>query len=403
MAIQVAPENVIGRDDLIKKIWRKLKKSSLRLTAERRIGKTTVMTKMAAEPESGFEVFFMEVEGIESPDRFTELLINRIRPLLSKSTKAKGWLDTFREAIGGTEIGGVIKLPEKSRMGWQATLEKTLEGLCENQSDKTIVLLLDELPYMLQKVASSGAEGDQKTLALTFLDTLRSIRQQQTNLRMVFAGSVGLHHVVTDLKQEKLASEPLNDMPLVDIHALGDDYALKLASRLFEEEEVTCSEGDLQKIQQRLIELTDCVPFYIESVCGRLGELEKPITSKIVEETVQQQLTSDLDPWEMEHFRSRLAIYYSGVTSDTNGGEISNDKIARAILDHMATVTDPQSIEQVWAVVKTQFAVADRQNIVQMLKSLSMDHYLVSDLQKQYSFRFPLIRSWWKMAQGLAG
>ncbi len=55
---------------------------------------------------------------------------------------------------------------------------------------------------------------------------------------MVFAGSVGLHHVVTDLKQGTLASEPVNDMPLVEIRALDVPDAIILAERLLKEEDV---------------------------------------------------------------------------------------------------------------------------------------------------------------------
>jgi hypothetical protein len=39
---------------------------------------------------------------------------------------------------------------------------------------------------------------------------------------------------------------------------------------------------------------------------------------------------------------------------------------------------------------------------VQLLRSLALDHYLVSDSSKLYSFRFSLIRSWWQTAQGLS-
>ncbi len=399
MAIQVAPENVVGRDHLIDRIWRKLRRNSLQFTAERRIGKTTVMTKMAAEPRSGFEVLFLELEGIDSPERFTELLLNRSRPLLSRTAKAKGWLETFRDSIGGTEIGGVIKLPTTSKMGWQTTLQKTLEGLCEHQADKTILLLMDELPYMLQKIASISAA--KKTLALTLLDTLRSIRQQQKNLRMVYAGSVGLHHVVTDLKQSQLASEPVNDMPSVEIHALSEPDAIQLATLLLDEEQVQFAEEELEAILQPLIALTDCVPFYIESVSSRLGELNKVVNPEDVTTTVRQQLTSDLDPWEMEHFRNRLKIYYNGYITDTSGREIPNDEIARSLLDALSVVTQPQTIEQIWSAVKAEYALTDRQHIVQMLRSLALDHYLTSDTDKRYSFRFPLIQKWWKMAQGL--
>ncbi len=400
MAVQIAPENVIGRDQLISRIWTKLKKKSLRFTAERRIGKTTVMTKMAAEAVPGFELLFFDLEGIDSPERFTETLLNRMKPLLSKKAQAKGWLDSFLESIGGTEIGGVIKLRKTSKMGWQATLEKAFDGLCQHQSDCIMVLLFDELPYMLQKIATSeGAE--KRSQALTMLDTLRSMRQQHKKLRMIYSGSVGLHHIVTDLKQAKLASEPVNDMPLVEIHALAKDDAILLANRLLEIEQVRLAEADADRIPERLAILTDCIPFYLEGVIARLAEMDHPVTLSDIDETVNQQLTNDNDPWEMEHFRERLKIYYNGYIADTNNCEIPNAEIARAILDHFSVVDEPQSIEQVWSVVKSQFAITDRQHIVQMLKSLGQDHYLICDTQKRYSFRFPLIQSWWRIVQGL--
>lgn len=401
MAIQVDPKNVIGRDKLIEQIWKMLQKHSIRFTAERRVGKTTVMTKMAAEPHPGYEVLFLELEGIDSPERFVELLINRIKPLLSKTDKAKGWWQGFREDIGGTEVGGFFKLPTIGRIGWQATLTKTLEGVCEHQADKTILLLMDELPYMLQKIASIGKDGEQKTLALTLLDTLRSIRQQYKNVRMVYAGSVGLHHVVTDLKQGLLASEPLNDMPLVEIRALTEPDAITLAERLLRDESVEVPTEDHQAILKRLVHLTDCVPFYIEAVCSKLGQLEDSININRIEETVKDQLTSDHDPWEMEHFRERLGTYYGGTINDTSGTMIRDADIARTILDHMAVMNEPQSIDQLWAVVKSNFQLTDRNHIVEMLRSLALDHYLGSNTEKRYAFRFPLIQGWWKMAQGL--
>lgn len=400
MAVQVAPENVVGRDKLIERIWSRLNKNSLRFTAERRIGKTTVMLKMAAEPMPGYEVLFLELEGIDSPDRFTELLLNRIKPLLSKKDTAKLWWEGFWSAAGGTEIGGTIKLPDRSPMGWQTTLQKMFEGLCEHQSGTKILLLMDEIPYMLQKIASASSE--QKTLALTLLDTLRSIRQLHPNLRMVFAGSVGLHHVISDLKQAGLASEPVNDMPAIEIHALRESDALILAARLVEEEQIQIA-GDRDSILQRLVVLTDAVPFYLENVCTRLGEMEHPISVEDVEKTVRHQLTTALDPWEMEHFRDRLSIYFSGSVVAADGKEIPKAKIATKLLDALSSVSSPRSIEEIWQAVKAQYALTDRQCVVDLLRSLALDHYLISDADKRYSFRFPLIKNWWKLAQGLAG
>jgi hypothetical protein len=131
--------------------------------------------------------------------------------------------------------------------------------------------------------------------------------------------------------------------------------------------------------------------------------LDRPITIDTVNETVLQQLTSDHDPWEMEHFRERIETYYNGTIVDISAVAIRDEDIARTILDHFAVATEPQSIDQVWAVVKSNFKITDRNHIVEMLRSLALDHYLVSDNEKRYSFRFPLIQVWWKMAQGLNG
>ncbi len=405
MAKQVGPQNVVGRDKLIETIWKKLETWSLQFTAERRVGKTTVMTKMAAEPKAGYEVLFMDLEGIDSPTRFVELIINRALPLLSAASKMKKWLDDFRDATGGTDIGGVFKLPVVSKVSWQDMLTKTLEGLCEHQKDKKILLIFDELPYMLQKIASLSESHESRTEALTLLDTLRLIRQKYPNLRMIYAGSVGLHHVVNDLKQDKLASQPVNDMPLVDIRALDHSDAIHLASTLLLDERVDISTENQQAVLEKLVHLTDAVPFYIHAVCSKLGDCDGPIDVERVEETVRHQLSSDQDPWEMEHFRNRLGIYYKGTIDDVSGKPLRNEDIARTILDHMATVTEPQSIDQVWAVVKGHFQITDRNHIVKLLGSLALDHYLVHDSdsndKKRYLFRFPLIQRWWKLAQGL--
>jgi hypothetical protein len=404
MGIQVDPKNVIGRDVLISKVWEMLRRhpeqGSLRFLAERRVGKTTIITKMVTEPAEGFDVLFLEVEGIDSCNHLTELLLNRFRPLCTTAGKAKGWFDGFCEAVGGIEIGGVIKLPEKKELDWQATLEKVIDSICKNRPDRLILLMFDELPYMLQKINLVSASAGRPHEALTLLDTFRALRQRNRNLRMIFDGSVGLHHVLRDLKQAGLASEPVNNMSPVEIPSLENHDALQLATRLLNAERVRF-DGDSTDIIQCLITQTSNVPFYMERIASQLGLLGRPITMKDVEDVVLKQLTNDHDPWEMEHFRTRLETYYQRTAQDVNNKTVSEDAIARTILDHFATVDAPQSIDQVWSMIRGQFALTDRNLIVQMLKSLGQDHYLISDTEKRYAFRFPLVKRWWKIAQGL--
>ena len=179
MAVQVGPQNVVGRDRLIEQIWKKLESKSLRLTAERRIGKTTVMKKMLAEPRPGTAVLFLDLEKADSPRRFTEVLLQEVKPLLSTKQKAAGWFEQFLTDIGGTEIGGVIKIPEGDKIGWKGTLEKAFDRVCSQNADTQVVLLLDELPYMLQKIAAYEKQaGTTDHAALEMLDSLRALRDK---------------------------------------------------------------------------------------------------------------------------------------------------------------------------------------------------------------------------------
>jgi len=192
-----------------------------------------------------------------------------------------------------------LRFTADSPQRWTVVLDQVLSELCQHSPHRKLLLLLDELPYMLQRFAADGCPGD----ALLLLDCLRAARQKYAGLRMIFAGSIGLHHVLHELRQQTLASEPVNDMPAVEIRGLEPAAGCLLARQL---------------------------------------------------------LTADSDPWEMEHFRSRLPVYYRSAVSDANG-----------------------------------------RHLIQLLRSLALDHYLVSSVDKTYSFRFPLIRSWWQIAQGL--
>lgn len=407
MGIQKDPKNVIGRDELISRIWQWLKRppqqGSLRFTAERRIGKTTIITKMQAEPDKDFDVLFLEVEGIDSCNGLTEMLVNRMRPLLTKSEAMKYWFGDFWKAAGGTEVGGVFKLPPTNELGWRETLEKALEGFCQNRTDRTVLVILDELPYMLQKIDAVSSKVGRPHEALTLLDSLRALRQRVPNLRMIFAGSVGLHHVLRNLRQSKLAAEPVNNMEKIEIPPLEDKHATALAFRLLNEEKVPIEVGqDLNEIAHRIAELTSNVPFYMERIVGRLALSARPIQCSDIDQVVLAMLTNDQDPWEMEHFRSRLEIYYQRSLNGTNNALIEESALARSILDHLAVQSTPLSLDDVWRFVCSQFPLTERQIVVQMLSDLAQDHYLISDTQKRYCFRFPLIQRWWKIAQGLS-
>ncbi len=109
MARQVGPENVVGRDKLIERIWGSLERGSVIFTAERRIGKTTVMKKMVAEPTVGTSIVYIDLEKVDSPERFVEVLLSVIKGLLSPKGTVVSWL----AARGKTRC-----IPRPSALRW---------------------------------------------------------------------------------------------------------------------------------------------------------------------------------------------------------------------------------------------------------------------------------------------
>jgi hypothetical protein len=400
MGSQISPDNVVGRDELIERIWKRLKHKSVRLTAERRIGKTTVLKRMLANPKHGTLPMFLDLEKVHSPTRFIEVLLGEFKSLLSAKEQARVLFGALLQRFGGAEVAGVIKLPDLKKSTWQEVLERAFEGICSNNAEQQIVIMFDELPYMLQAIHHRDRKAPDN-YALAILDTLRAMRHRHDNLRMIFAGSIGLHHVLSDLRGATQASQPVNDMEPIEITSLELADARVLADRLMTREGVDV-QGNRDEFTQQIAEQTDRVPFYIERVVNRLSECPKPVSVVELNQVVLEHLTNDHDLWEMNHFRDRLEIYYDDDVAETSGKPIPASRLARSVLDFLATAPESQTIDQIWDATKASFALNDRHDVVRLLQSLAQDHYLVSDAQKRYAFRFGLVKRWWVLAQGLS-
>ena len=66
----LAPEEVVGRDLLIAKLWTTLDRQSVMLTAERRMGKTSVLNKMLAEGRRGDAAEYFMAKVVRMPAEF---------------------------------------------------------------------------------------------------------------------------------------------------------------------------------------------------------------------------------------------------------------------------------------------------------------------------------------------
>ena len=387
----VSPENVMGRDHLIDRLWATLKHQSLVLVAERRMGKTCIIKKMEAQPPNGIMIRVRDVGGVSSPIEFVERVAEDVEKHLNGFQKTATKTKEFLASLSGAQILGV-KLPTIAAPHWKALLERILGDLAQH-GDRQTILCWDELPWMLQKIARSEGE----TVVMDLLDTLRSLRQTHANLRMIYTGSIGLHHVVTALREEGYVNSPVNDMRTVEVPPLDDGHAEALAKALIQGEGLTS--GTLDETAAIIARRVDAIPFYIHHVVATMADRGQAATPEIAETIVAEALANAQD-WDLEHFRSRLGAYY---------GERA--EVVRALLDQLAE-TEPLNLDELHERLKINLSrlgasaqrmvEGDREALRTLLKLMQRDHYLCQDRDGGYRFRFGLIRRWWRLDQGLA-
>lgn len=383
---QIDLKSVIGRSHVIQVIWDTLDQQSIVMTAERRIGKTTVIKKLKAEPAPGWVPVFQDLERCHTAAEFAMVVYKEVHQFLTgkgqAARRAKEWLT----ALGGVEIGGLVKLPEKADVAWKDVLTKSIEDLVHENDAKSskLLFLWDELPFMLANIRDR--EGEQT--AMEVLDTLRALRQTHPALRMIITGSIGLHHVLASLKDKNYANSPVNDMARIEITPLDTPDAEELAGKLIDGEALVAP--DRATSSAAIATEADRFPFYIHHIVRALKIQGLKADPLDIAKVVAAQLIDPNDPWELQHYRERIPIYY---------GE--DAKAVTAILDELAASREQASVNDLLALLKAASAFDDRDRLVRLLSLMERDHYLKRDADGAFGFRFPLIRRWWKINRGL--
>jgi hypothetical protein len=382
---QIDTQSVIGRERLIGLLWETVELQSLIITAERRIGKTTVMRKLEREPSAGWRPIYQDLESCHTAMEFAMSVYKGIHQFLSGKGKFTRRCIDFFGALGGTEIGGLFKLPDKTVASWKEVLTKAIEDLMEENDEKSKLLFLwDEMPFMLMNIRN----GEGEPTAMQVLDHLRWLRQTHSGLRMVITGSIGLHHVITSLKEKNYSNSPVNDMSPIDVPPLTEIDAAKLADLLIVGEGLTSP--DPAAAATAIAREADCFPFYVHHIVRGLKVQGLDATPEKIAKVVSSHLVDANDPWQLSHYRERISIYYP-----------DDKKSVLLILDQVAVNPDSTPVAQVLAMLKGSSQFDDRDRLVQLLSLMERDHYLKRDEGGHYQYRFPLIRRWWKLNRGL--
>src|SRR3954468_158518 len=109
---RLAAQEIFGRDHLIAELWARLEGNSLRMEAERRVGKTSILHKMCAETPANWEAVFLDVERVHSADECAEAVCAAVDHRLAGWKKQGRRLRDLVARLTGAQLGP-IKFPEK--------------------------------------------------------------------------------------------------------------------------------------------------------------------------------------------------------------------------------------------------------------------------------------------------
>ena len=373
---ELAPEEIVGREDLIGQIWERLQQQSLIFVGERRIGKSSTLKKIAIEPQWEMLPIYRDLEGIRTPIEFVEKVWQDVELYLKDEGKAVQ-TRTYLSNLKGSQFTG-YRFPEGIEESWKDLLNLVIADLIDLQSQQ-VVLIWDEMPHML--------ENFPQTSAMETLDTLRSLRQTYPDLRMIFSGSIGLHHIFKNLQQAGYRNDPTNDMYTIDGQPLSLEAASVLAANLIAGENI--STLNEEKTARDIAEAVDCIPFYIHHLVNQLKQKQEEVTPSLIINTVEQCLLDPLNPWKMDHYRERIDNYYT----EEQKPYVLN------ILDLLA-INPPTTFQKLWQVLYSDPQTSNKETARTIIRLLMKDYYL-TQTGSIYSFRYELVRQYWRLSRGL--
>jgi hypothetical protein len=382
---QLAAENIVGRDDLVAQMWDVLEGRSIYMNDLRRVGKTMILRKMDACPAPGWLTVKRDLGGCHTAAEFATQAYRDSDALLGHKKRA---LRRMKEILGdlkGGEIAGVLKLPNGTPVPWKDVLTRTFSDLEDElaATNQRLVFLWDEVPFLLDNVS----KRESPAVAMEILDLLRSLSQDYSRIRMVLTGSVGLHHVLTALRVEGYLNSPLNHMERIAPGPLASADAVRLALDLLSGSPLACT--DVEACAKFLADSVGNVAFYIHKLVSRLPR-SKTIDPALIEATLNKEIAHPDNDWDFAHYRTRLRQYYG-----------KDEKLVLLILDAVAGADEPLSLDALRKHLSTQTRFDDIERLRDLLKLLEQDYYLARPSAGHYTFRFPLIRRWWRFDRSL--
>ena len=382
-------KNFYGRTDFVRQMWQRLERgSNLLLAAPRRFGKSSVMLNLLDVPRDGYKIVRVDVQGYTTAaDLIAELVQQMAQDsyfaglLAQVKTLPANIFSKLQQNIEEFEVEGFkLKLRETLQRGWQDMARELFQVL--ERADQRIVVMLDELPMMVDQMAKAG-KHDEARLLLQFL---RSLRQapELSNVRFIIAGSIGIGRVLNVLGEIR----SINDLEQLTLGPFPPSVAEGLLDELALSQEIALTP---ESRAQMLAEIEIYVPFFLQVLFAETvnehRQSETPIAPELVAQAYRERVLGVYCLHYFEDYYQRLERYFDPQTAAA----------AKRILRQIAQDGPLEAAVCFHFYSELLGGEARDENFIELMQDLQHDGYLRYDAETgRYQFALKVLRDLWQ-------
>jgi hypothetical protein len=380
------PDQVIGRDEDVKKIIDILEKQGVCLNAVRRFGKSSLLIKVkdVLNSRPGYRAIYLEVEGLSNCDSFISKLYNEFKKRKFINEKAakkvdkafNKLLDRFKKIGLGSLLE--IELNERQQF-WEKKLETLLTEAIKENPGKKLIICLDEFSILLDSI-------ENKKEAISLIGILRGLVHNEDfkeHIRFIYCGSIGIDLVVDELKKlDKNIGDPLNHMPPYDLKPLEPDDAFYLCKCF----NLGCKIEVSDELILKVCDLCDNIPYYIDGLYS-IFRYEPVIDNEVIDDAYKIMLNDSNGKFEFKHFYDRIKLYYP------------EKKVSLLILNALSKSKSWMSEVELYNIINVQNSF-ERELLIDEADRLKKDDYLERkeiENERYFRFKYRVLKGWWKV------
>ena len=384
-----------GREDDIRILSRMIDNGAhISLVAQRRMGKTSLMKELARLLSNRYVCLYLDLQKESVPaDAIAELALV-LKPHKSLWEKGLGlFANALKTVVGSIEEVSYSDIGVKLRAGldsgnWMNKGDELFRIL--SKSEKPVLLMIDELPLMVNRMLREGDAGITPTNIRQvdrFMSWLRQNSiEHQGKVRIMLSGSIGLEPV---LHQAGL-SAVINNYQPYDLMPWDYDTAAGCLRALASHEELIFEENaELAMVEK----LGCCIPHHVQLFFACVHKFcvyrdDMRLTVAEVNELYETEMLGLRGHAELTHYEERLSMYF--------------EKDRLPLVKALLTETSVSGVltASVILELREEYASAEScpdETLAEMLRILQHDGYLRKK-NEGYIYESKLLRDWWKKA-----